>query len=164
MGIAAGDVVDIAFCPGINKFRGKNSVQLVVSDIRQNFVTRVKEEKEFALYRKYSSGENVTAEEAKELLPPRESFVAIWRYLKSHSDNGSVHGERTYLSRIISRVAGLPPNIVRFLICLEVFKEMELIDMLEHGSKIYIKLRKINGKVDLNSSGIIKNLRLIAGG
>ncbi|MGI5971767.1 MAG: single-stranded-DNA-specific exonuclease RecJ [Oscillospiraceae bacterium] len=162
-GIAPGDRVDIAFYPVVNEYRNRRSVQLVLAGIRQCAETRRIERDKLTLFQKFRAGEQLTEEEALALFPQREAFVAIWRYLKSHSSNGETRGERTYLSRLIARVAGLPSNVAKMSVCLDVFNELRLIEMREYGTKLHIKLCDTEGRVDLNRSEILKELRKKAG-
>ena len=80
--IAQGDLVDVAFNPQVNEYRGWRTVQLQLCDLRPA-LTRAQAER--ALYEKLRSGANLTPQEAAALTPTREEFAAVWRYLKNRS-------------------------------------------------------------------------------
>ena len=73
-----GDLVDVAFTPQVNEFRGNRSVQLNVVDIRP--ACPVECCQELCDYRAMRSG-RLTAEGAERLLPDRKIQGAVWRYI-----------------------------------------------------------------------------------
>lgn len=161
--IGPGDQVEVAFTPQINEFRGSRSVQLNVVDIRP-----MAEERQYVrerdLYARHSSGGALTADEAGLILPKRPEFVAVWRYLTSHSQDGSITEECCCMSRKIARYAGIPASFVRTKICLDVFAEQGLIDLRQTGQTIHITLMSGNRKVNLDDSRIILRLKQLKAG
>ena len=78
-GLTVGDRADVAFYPQINEYRGSRSVQLHLVDLRPAYSAQQLNEQ--ALYRKYSRGEPLSPCEARMMIPQREEFAAVWRYL-----------------------------------------------------------------------------------
>lgn len=155
MGLAPGDRVDVAFTLQINEYRGWRTVQLQVCDLRPA-LTRAQTER--ALYEKFHRGDALSSEEASALLPSREEFICLWRYLKGRGA-GTIEDTALRLSRNIARAFGTRETLMRTLVCLEVFDERGLI-RLEHATDhLQIAINTVDGKVDLDGSGILRRLR-----
>ena len=156
--IALGDVVEVAFSPQINEFRGLRTVQLNITDIRPSLACRQAMERERKIYACLvgNGAENLDWDS---LIPPRREFAAVWRYLRDNSAGGSVMDEFTVLSRKIARSAGMPVSFVRTRICLDVLAERGLIQMESGTHVMTIRLTPGPGKVDLENSAILLRLR-----
>ena len=154
--LAQGDRVDVAFTPQINEYRGWRSVQLQVCDLRPA-LTRVQAEQ--ALYEKFRRGDPLTPGEAEALLPSREEFVILWRYLKERAQRAPLEETAPRLARNLARSAGRRETVMRTLVCLEVFDERGLIRLERTTDHLHIALRAVEGKVDLNDSWILRRLR-----
>ena len=159
-GVAQGDRVDVAFTPQINEYRGWRSVQLQVCDLRPA-LTRAQAER--ALFEKFRRGEDLTRREAAALLPTREEFVVLWRYLKGHAGQSPLEETANRLARNIARAAGRRETVMRTLVCLEVFDERGLIRLEHNTDHLHIALRAVEGKVDLDDSWIMRRLRGMSG-
>ncbi|MCI7474649.1 MAG: single-stranded-DNA-specific exonuclease RecJ [Clostridiales bacterium] len=160
MGVAQGDRVDVAFTPQINEYRGWRSVQFQVCDLRPA-LTRAQAER--ALFEKFRRGEELTRREAAALLPTREEFVVLWRYLKGHAGQSPLEETAHRLARNIARSAGRRETVMRTLVCLEVFDERGLIRLEHTTDHLHIALRSVEGKVDLDDSWIMRRLRGMSG-
>lgn len=149
--------VDVAFYPQINDFRGQRSVQLQVVDLCPA-PTRAQMER--AIYEKFCREEPLTQEEARFLLPERQEFVDLWRYLERHSGGGAtVEDTLVRIARGVSRSAGQREIPARTRLCLEVLEERGLITLSEHTGRIQITIRQVEQKVDLEASLILRRLR-----
>ncbi len=156
--VAPGDLVEVAFSPQINEFRGLRTVQLNITDIRPALACRQAMEREKEIYACLSAGA-FAALDIDSLIPPRKEFAAVWRYLTANSAQGSLIDEFTVLSRKIARSAGLPVSFVRTRICLDVLAERGLI-RVDAGSRVMtIRLTPGPGKVDLERSSILLRLK-----
>ena len=160
MGVTQGDRVDVAFTPQINEYRGWRSVQLQVCDLRPA-LTRAQAER--ALFEKFRRGEPLTRREAAALLPSREEFVVLWRYLKGHAGQSPLEETAHRLARNIARSAGRRETVMRTLVCLEVFDERGLIQLEHTTDHLHIALRSVEGKVNLDESWILRRLRGMSG-
>jgi len=155
-GIAPGDRVDVAFTPQINEFRNTRSVQLQLCDLRPS-LTRAQAER--VLYTRFQSGEPLTPHEARTLLPEREDFAAIWKFLVRTVANSTLEDSDTRLYKLISR--SLPPQCphVRTAVCLAVLDERGLISLRRSEGRVCISLNQTTGKVDLEASHLMIRLR-----
>lgn len=155
--VAPGDIVEIAFTPQINEFRGTRSVQLNLVDIRPCGAHRQICAGDESLYQRHITGK-LLPEEAIDLLPARKEFVVLWRYLMSHSQKGMLLDTCACLSRKVSRSSGIACRPARTRICLDVFHELGLLSLTEHQHQLHITLTSDGRKVDLNQSIIIRKL------
>ena len=158
--VAVGDRIDVAFTPQVNEYRGWRTVQLQVCDLRPA-LTRAQAER--ALYEKFRRGEELTPVEAEALLPSREEFVVLWRYLKGHAQPAPLEETAHRLARNIARSAGRRETVMRTMVCLEVFDERGLIHLEHTTDHLHIALQAVEGKVDLEDSWILRRLRQMRG-
>ena len=149
--------VDVVFTPQVNEFRGARTVQLQLADLRP---APSRAQLERAVFEKFSRGDPLTADEARFLLPSRAEFAGLWRWLERQSAaGGPVEDTLLRIARGVSRRAGQQEVPARTMVCLEVFRERDLIDLRIRGGRIRITLRRPEEKVDLNASEILRRLR-----
>ena len=155
--------MDVAFTPQINEFRGIRTVQLNVADLRPNHRLREETEAERALYGRFVRQLALTPDEAARLLPCREEFVAVWRYLIANSGDHGIEEDFPCMGRKITRSAGVGPaehlTLGKTRICLDVFAELGLIQLQTNCRYFKIRITTDGRKVDLNQSGIVQRLR-----
>ena len=154
--LAAGDRADIAFYPQINEFRGERSVQLHVVDIRPA-LTRAQTEQ--FLLEKLLRGERLSAKQAQLLIPTREEFAGLWRFLRRHAAENRLEETVCCLSHGMARTYGLRERIVHTRVCLEVLDECGLIELDRRTDVVRILLREAPDKVDLEQSSMMQKLR-----
>jgi single-stranded-DNA-specific exonuclease len=154
-----GDVVDVAFVPQINEYRGLRSVQLNVMDIRPGATCRREVLDQRELYQRFAESGAFSPDDAARLLPVRSEFVAIWRYLIANSQDNRIQEEFTCMARKIVRATGMPLTMGRTRICLDVFAEQGLIRLHHYAKYDEIEITTDGRKVDLDSSPIIRSLR-----
>ena len=155
-GIIDGGRLDLAFTPYVNEFRGNRSVQLQIVDVRQA-LTQAQAEQQ--LYRRYRQGEPLSPQEVASLIPRREDFVAVWRYLAAHTTSNLVEETAPRLARKIARTYGIRETYVHTMICLDVLDERGLIAMRTETDHLQIRILPTSGKVNLEDSSIMKELR-----
>lgn len=150
-GVAAGDRVDLAFTPQINEFRGRRDVQLQISDLRPA-PTRAQAEQ--ALFERFCAGCVLTPREAAMLLPERDDFAHLWRWLKRACAAGPAEGPAERLARCACQ----RHSYARTLVCLRVMDERGLI-RVEGTEQVQVFLCRPEKKVDLEQSELMKRLR-----
>jgi len=155
-GIAVGDQVDVAFTPQINEFRGMRTVQLNMVDIRPSPNSCCS--RDHAAYERHCAGLPLTPQEAALLLPDRQDFTCVWRYLTAHADCRQLSDELDCLSRKISRHSDRSCLPGRLRVCLDVFRERGLLDFTYTRGLISIRLSQPAHKVDLTQSPILMHL------
>jgi len=157
-GIAEGDMVDVAFCPQINEYRGTRSVQLLLTDIRCDEKTREAFGRQAELYGRFEAGE-LSPRDAELLLPVRDDFVALWRYMKSRCERNSLSDDWSNLARKVSRYCGRDIPAARLRVCLDVFDEHKLIKLAINRHNIKIRITSNGEKIDLGNSVLLAKLK-----
>ena len=154
--ISPGDRVDVAFTPQINEFRDSRTVQLHLCDLRP---AMTRSQQEHALYEKLCSGAPLTPREAQALLPEREDFVAIYKFIKRSASHSPLEDSTPRVYKLISRA--LPPQRphIRTAVCLDVLEERGLISLRRSAGRILISVNETAGKVDLEQSDLMLRLR-----
>ncbi len=157
--VAPGDVVDIAYTPQINEYRGLRTVQLNLLDIRPDEQARTRLKAGKALYRRHVQGQALSSQEAESLLPQRQDFVAVWRYLTANAQDGVVCEEFGCLARKITRFAGFACSGGKIRVCLDIFQEQGLLQLEQRPKLLAIRLTSDGRKVDLEQSPILLHLK-----
>ena len=157
--VAQDDCVDIAYTPQINDFHGVRSVQLNLIDLRPEQNERDASQRDRELYTRFLSGQTLSCPEAAELLPDRQDFIAVWRYLSGSAQSDMIYEELECLSRKISRFAGFRCGAGRTRICLDVLHEQGLIALEQRPKLLHIRLTSVGQKVDLSQSAILIHLK-----
>ena len=153
-GIAQGDIVDVAFHPQINEFRGESSVQMNVVDIRPSCAAPCS--MEVTRYRCLRQG-SITREQAAALLPDRPTLANVWRYLASVS-SGEILESPLCLCRKIVRSTGVPMRLETLLTCLDIFHDVGLLELKRVHLSLSIRLSPGTQKADLTQSQTMQRL------
>ena len=145
--IQVGDLVDVAFNPQVNEFRGERNVQMNVIDIRPSCSAEASPE--MCGYQALHTLQ-LTSAMADALLPDRATLATVWRYL---SAGGSTVVESPMcLCRKIVRWSGAPLSLGKLLICLDIFSDVGLLHTQRIHKNLSIRLTPGSDKADLNQS------------
>lgn len=147
------DRVDVAFTPQINDFRGKRSVQLVVQDLRP---TACSYQRDRGILRKYQAGQALSPDEAQSLIPSREEFEGLWRYLRAQG--GVIADSPGGMARSSARWTGFDESLCRTVVGLDVFRERGLIALEGDREELSVTVLPRRAKVDLEESPILIQL------
>ena len=151
--VQQGDLVDVAFIPQINEFRGERTVQLNVQDIRPS--CNVPCIPDTSGYRALKEG-RITPEIARELAPDRSVLATVWRYLAA--SGSQIQESPMCLCRKIVRWSGSPLTLGQLMTCLDVFQDVGLLRLHRMHKYIAITLTPGTGKADLNGSSTLQLL------
>ena len=151
--IQMGDLVDIAFTPQINEFRGERSVQMNVQDIRPSCNAPCCPET--SGYHALVTG-RLTREIARNLLPERSTLAMVWRYLAASS--ADIEESPICLCRKIVRWTGKPLSLGQMMTCLDIFRDVELLEIKRIHKHLHIHLTPGNTKADLTASQTMQRL------
>ena len=152
--IQSGDLVDIAFTPQINEFRGERTVQMNVIDIRPSCAAPCCPDT--APYRALREN-RITAEDAAKLLPDRTTLATVWRYLDA-CPGGIVQEAPICLCRKIVRWSGKPLSLGQLSTCLDIFRDVGLLQVERLHKYLRIRLTPGPGKADLSQSQTLRQL------
>lgn len=151
--VESGDLVDVAFVPQINEYRGERTVQMNVLDIRPSCAAPCMPDT--AGYRALRGG-CITADAAAALLPDRTTLAMVWRYLAAAP--APLREAPMCLCRKIVRWSGLPLNLGQLMTCLDIFADVQLLNLRRHRKYITVTLTEVSGKADLNKSQTMQRL------
>ena len=151
--IALGDVVDVAFIPQINEFRGERSVQMNVLDIRPSCSAECSPDT--SGYRALKEN-RITPATASAIYPDRAMLAMVWRYLAASGE--SLQENPMCLCRKIVRWSGKPLSLGQLMTCLDIFRDVELLRIHRQHKYITIHLTPGTQKADLNDSQTLQRL------
>jgi len=154
--IQTGDLVDIAFVPQINEFRGERTVQMNVLDIRPSCTAACAPE--VSGYRALREG-RITAEEARLLTPERAMLAMVWRYLAQCGNH--IQESPICLCRKVVRWSGSPMTLGQLMTCLDIFRDVGLLQLHKMHKYITITLTPGETKADLGSSRTLQYLQKV---
>ncbi len=155
--IAQGDTVDVAFHPQINDFRGERLVQMNILDIRPS--CNVPCSPESSNYLAMRAG-TLTSAMAAALLPDRATLGMVWRYLANHCAD-TIREVPICLCRKIVRWSDTPLSLEKLLVCLDVFRDVDLIETHRQHKYLTIRLLPRQEKADLNQSRTMQHLMAV---
>jgi len=138
-----GELVDLAFTPRVNEFRGHVSVQLQISALRRH--------EGAPLCERILARDGAALWAAADFCPDRADFVRIWR-----ESGGELSVPDSPEAVLAQCPAGMPPE--RYCICLMALQEAGLLRSRDGG--IYgAHSAAIEGKADLDTTHILRALR-----
>ena len=152
--IQSGDMVDIAFTPQINEYRGERTVQMNVLDIRPSCHAECSPDA--SGYRALLGG-SLTASDAARLLPDRATLAMVWRYLAA-SGAPVTQESPICLCRKIVRWANRPLSLGQLLTCLDIFQDVGLLSLTRLHKYVTIRLTPGDSKADLTKSQTMQRL------
>ena len=135
-----GQWVDVAFTPQINEFRGRRSVQLLVTDVRPS--------DPLPLCRALLKNQCIPVWDTVDLYPLRADFAVAWRWLSAPV--------AFPLGELPARA---PMRPEKFCVCLRVMAEMGLAAVDFDGETLRLRPLPTSGKVDLGASKLLQTLR-----
>ena len=144
--VAEGDLVDVAFVPQVNDFRGERSAQMNITDIRPACCAEA--DCCCGDYRQLQKGA-LTADLAKALLPDRAELGLVWRYLAAQK---AVHETPECLLRKVVRWSGKPMHLGKLLTCLDIFADVGLLQVQKLHKHLTVTLLPTAEKADLTTS------------
>ena len=143
-----GELVDVAYIPQVNDFRGERSVQLNVQDIRP--ACKAECSMDTAGYHALRKG-TLDAATATALLPDRNTLGVVWRYLAA-IPGGCLQETPACLCRKLVRKTDTPMRLGQLLICLDIFADVGLLELDRQHKHMTIRLIPTEGKADLTQS------------
>jgi len=145
--IALADVVDVAFMPQVNEFRGERSVQMNIVDIRPHCSAPCSPDT--AGYKDLCAG-TISQEAARQLLPDRATLGMVWRYLESAGEQ--IRQTPMCLCRKIVRWSGISLSLGKLLTCLDIFADVGLLRTYRLRKYITVEILPREEKADLTRS------------
>ena len=143
LGLHVGDLVDAAFYPQINEFRGRRDLQLLLCGLRQHDTSAIAG---------MLKSENLS-NSAAGFLPSRSDFAQLWHALSSRGGNVSAPLSSFFLSLCPFR------REETFAICLKVFEELGLVSLSLTDGVLSVRCLPCEGKANLERSALLTRLQ-----
>ncbi len=147
-----GDVLDLAVGLDAKVFRGVNTLTVIVKEMKPSSLDTGKAIISYRSYEKFRAGEVLSPAEKAELIPTRDDFAKLYRYIR---DKGSFPGGALSL---LSRLDAGTFSLGKLLVCLDVLEERKLISMSPTGDALNISIEAVSGKVDIMASPILHKI------
>lgn len=157
--VVEGDMCDAAFSLEINQFRGRQTIQLMLKDIRLSDCELEKDHHFLSTYAAFIDGEELTDVQVNQMYPDRADLVAVWRHIISRAEGGKLTAPYNTLSRRIAYESRRLINIGKLFVCLDVFSESCLLSYHFKNNLLHIRLRPFKGKADISKSVVLATLR-----
>ena len=148
-----GDYVDLLAHVEINEFMGKSSVQVHIKDMKPSEKSEEKLISDAAVYNRAIHG----GELLYDLIPDREDFAAVYRYLRANS-----HEREDYSYALICAHASHKKKLeyIKLRAVLDIMCELSLINYFAIDEKnCRIEMNNQGTKVDLESSELYASLK-----
>ncbi|MPM40415.1 Single-stranded-DNA-specific exonuclease RecJ [bioreactor metagenome] len=142
---SVGERIDICCTLDLSTYRGVQSVQVVIKDIREALSQQSTLDEGIACYAARLKNEVTDA-----AAPVKSDFVGVYKLLQS-----GFSGSLREMSRRLATVENGVMDPFRVAICLDVLEEMGII--CREGDRITVN--KIDGKINLNQSKILQSLK-----
>ena len=159
LGIYPGDKADVLFNVDINEWMGRESVQLIVRDIRPSKIQRESYISDRERFEEIKRGAPFSA--AENIMPTREDFVSVYNLFRTCCRSGVkvlTHKD------ITSRFSGLPEpkriGYIKLKIIVMVLKELNLVSLEEISDEVYsFDIHYSTTKTDLEKSTWLRRFR-----
>lgn len=157
--VVRGDIADAAFSLEINHFRGRQTIQLMLKDIRLSDCELEKDYRYLSIYSAFINEQELTDAQVNMLYPDRADLVAVWRHIISRAEDGKLTAPYNTLSRRIAYESRRDINIGKLFVCLDVFSESCLLSYHFKNNLLHIRRRPFQGKADITKSVVLATLR-----
>lgn len=149
----AGEYIDVLGTIELNEYMGKTSIQLHLKEYRRSEKRLGKQYADADTYYKALHGGAFPAE----MLPGREDFAAVYRYIRSTADENNEYNY-AYMCSHITKNEAFP--YIKLRAVLDILAEMSLITyQITDKECCNITVNKQTGKVDLMSSELLAALK-----
>lgn len=152
-----GDVIDCAVTLDKNIYNNIENLSVIIKEIRFSDMNEDDIISSKELFESFCRGDVITAYDAKSLLPDRNDFAYVYRYLRAN--DGFKHSVETLLYRL----GKTNLSYGKLRVILECMNELSLIEIYEGMHSTLIRLCQVEGKVSLDDSFIISKLKEVSG-
>lgn len=159
LGIYPADKVDVLFNIDINEWMGRESVQLIVRDIRPSHSQRESHAIERERFDAIKKGAPFSATE--NIMPTREDFVSVYNLMRNSARAGiNVLTHRDITSKFASLPEPKRIGYIKLKIIIMVLKELNLVSLDEISDEVYsFDIHYSTAKTDLEKSTWLRRFR-----
>lgn len=148
-----GDIVDCAVTLDKNVYNNVESLSVIIREMRFSSVDEDALLSSKETFEAFCRGDFITKEQSKSLLPTREEFAVVYRFLRAN--NGFKHSIEVLHHRLNSDKI----SYGKLRVILESMNELSLIKIYEGMYDTSVILCEVQGKVNLDHSLIISKLK-----
>ncbi|MBQ7625205.1 MAG: single-stranded-DNA-specific exonuclease RecJ [Clostridia bacterium] len=153
-----GDKLDVAFSAEINNYRGRDSVQLVVKDLKWSESEEKSDSESYSAYLDFISGKEITPDTAAHLSPTKNELISVFRHIKANAAGSILSDSVRSVYRKIKYESQGSLSLGRFLVCMDVFSEFSIFSYSLNDDDISITVNEYEGKADINGSTALRRL------
>ena len=147
------DEVDLAVKLSKSEFRGQESLTLIIDDIKFSGLDNKLLIDEQRVYESIKRNEQINSKLLQEHTPSRADFSVLYKFLKANNPTN------IDISVLYYRLKDFKISFCKLLIMLDAMAECGLITVETIADVYLINVKPVNGKVDLESSVVMKFLR-----
>lgn len=157
-GIYVGDKVDLLFNIDVNEWGGRESVQLIVRDLKISGSQKSKESDEKERFEEIKSGAPIREEE--DVVPSRDDFAAVYKLMLNSLRSGvDVLSHKDIISRFRTD-SSVRMNYLKLKVIIMVLKELNLVNIDDVADEVYrFNIHYSTGKTMLDKSTLLRRLR-----
>lgn len=148
-----GDVLDLAVTLDKSEYRGQESLSVLIREMKDSSFSEEDYIREKAWYEAFQRQEMLSSEALDRLVPNREEFAVVYRYLRSQK------GWNYGMDVLCSRLQGQGLGYGKVAVILSIMNELHLVTAHMDSDLCQVTMLEVTGKVDLNSSCILAGLR-----
>jgi single-stranded-DNA-specific exonuclease len=141
------DRIDLLVYPELNSFNGTTSVILRITEYRKSGISQQKFLAAKEAYEKYKRGEGADNNLLARIIPDRNDLAAIFR---------AIPKEYIPFDILYTQIASETINYCKFRLALDIFSELELVDIHHFTSEV--RVLPVSHKVSLDSSLLLNEL------
>ena len=148
-----GDAIDIAFTVCVSEFRGRNSVSLFIRDMHFSALDIETLSEEKIIYENMKTNMLQKNIKHSDFAPERDDFVSIYKFLRKQKEINA--SKEAFYFRLNNKKL----SFAKFLLAIDVMKELKLIKIKTIGEVFNIKMNKNKIQVKLEDSKILQKIK-----
>jgi single-stranded-DNA-specific exonuclease len=142
------DLCDLLVTVGLNRFRGRTSLSMIVKDYRKSGVKQAKYFAAQDAYEQFSRGEPLSNAYYAAIAPSRDALAMVYRAIPEHGIE---------VETLFVQLQQAQMNLCKLRIALDVFTELGLVKQdFYHGTVCRLP---VQGKVNLEDSALLRTVR-----
>ena len=159
LGLYVGDRVDLLFNIDINEWGGRESVQLILRDIKPSKQQQLRENKEKLRFEEIRGG--ASFEQSENVLPSRDDFAAVYKLMLNSLRSGTdTLSHRDITSKLSGVQSPVDIGYVKLKFIIMIFKELNIVGIDEPEHEIYkFRIHYSSTKTELEKSNLLRKLR-----
>ena len=147
-----GDKLDLAVTIGISFYNNKESLSVILNDLKLSEIENKELIEGRCIYERIKRNEDLDTNILKDIIPTRNDFSAVYRFLKGNEN------KRLNFAILYHSLKGYNITPCKLLIILDAMEDCGLILIYTDLDFYKFTLNKVNKKVDLQASEIMKSL------